>query len=88
MLIMREQLFTTAGTPSEFEPGAGYEVAEAARETLTGEEIVELFKGHPPARDTGDDHEPPLRGSPVPTTGVVRPKPGPGPGGLEPQPQA
>jgi cell division protease FtsH len=56
-------------------------------ETLTGEEIVELFKGHPPARDTGDDHEPPLRGSPVPTTGVVRPKPGPGPGGLEPQPQ-
>jgi cell division protease FtsH len=39
-------------------------------------------------RDTGDDHEPPLRGSPVPTTGIVRPKPGPEPGGLEPQPQA
>jgi cell division protease FtsH len=29
-----------------------------------------------------------LRGSPVPTTGVVRPKPGLEPGGLEPQPQA
>ena len=57
-------------------------------ETLTGEEIVELLKGHPPIRDTGSDHEPPLRGSPVPTTGVVRPKPGPKPGGLEPQPQA
>jgi hypothetical protein len=27
-------------------------------------------------RDTGGD-EPPLRGSPVPTTGVVRPKSGP-----------
>jgi cell division protease FtsH len=57
-------------------------------ETLTGEEIVELLKGHPPVRDTGDDREPPLRGSPVPTTGVIRPKPGPEPGGLEPQPQA
>ena len=57
-------------------------------ETLTGEEIVELLKGHAPVRDTSDDHEPPLRGSPVPTTGVVRPKPGPEPGGLEPQPQA
>jgi cell division protease FtsH len=42
-------------------------------ETLTGEEIVELLKGHPPVRDTGDDHEPPLRGSPVPTTGVFVP---------------
>ncbi len=57
-------------------------------ETLTGEEIRELLKGHAPVRDTSDDHEPPLRGSPVPTTGVVRPKPGPEPGGLEPQPQA
>jgi cell division protease FtsH len=59
-------------------------------ETLTGEEIEQLLKGHPPVRDTGTDTEPPLRGSPVPTTGVVRPKPGPGPepGGLEPQPQA
>ncbi len=58
-------------------------------ETLTGEEIKELLKGHAPVRDTSDDHEPPLRGSPVPTTGVVRPKPGPEPGGgLEPQPQA
>ncbi|HZM07230.1 MAG TPA: cell division protein FtsH, partial [Methylocella sp.] len=58
-------------------------------ETLTGEEIVGLLKGHPPVRDTGNDPEPPLRGSPVPTTGVVRPKPGPeAGGGLEPQPQA
>ncbi|HJY51919.1 MAG TPA: ATP-dependent zinc metalloprotease FtsH [Stellaceae bacterium] len=57
-------------------------------ETLTGGEIAELLKGHAPVRDTSDDHEPPLRGSPVPTTGVVRPKPGPEPGGLEPQPQA
>ncbi|HET6378761.1 MAG TPA: ATP-dependent zinc metalloprotease FtsH [Methylocella sp.] len=57
-------------------------------ETLTGEEIVELLKGNPPVRDTGEDREPPMRGSPVPTTGVVRPKPGPEPGGLEPQPQA
>jgi cell division protease FtsH len=57
-------------------------------ETLTGAEIVELLKGHLPVRDTSDDHEPPLRGSPVPTTGVIRPKPGPEPGGLEPQPQA
>ncbi|MCI0467123.1 MAG: ATP-dependent metallopeptidase FtsH/Yme1/Tma family protein, partial [Beijerinckiaceae bacterium] len=58
-------------------------------ETLTGEEIVELLKGHPPVRDTSDDREPPMRGSPVPTTGVVRPKkPGPESGGLEPQPQA
>ncbi len=58
-------------------------------ETLTGEEIVALLKGQPPIRDTADDKEPPLRGSPVPTTGgSVRPKPGPEPGGLEPQPQA
>jgi len=46
------------------------------------------LKGHPPVRDTGSD-EPPLRGSPVPTTGgVVRAKSGPELGGLEPQPQA
>jgi cell division protease FtsH len=57
-------------------------------ETLTGGEIVGLLKGHPPVRDNGSDVEPPMRGSPVPTTGVVRPKPGPEPGGLEPQPQA
>ncbi|MBO0734057.1 MAG: ATP-dependent zinc metalloprotease FtsH [Methylocapsa sp.] len=57
-------------------------------ETLTGEEIVELLKGHPPVRDSSDDSEPPLRGSPVPTTGAARPKLGPEPGGLEPQPQA
>ncbi len=57
-------------------------------ETLTGEEIVGLLKGQPPVRDTGHDSEPPMRGSPVPTTGIVRPKSGPEPGGLEPQPQA
>src|SRR6201998_1416331 len=28
-------------------------------ETLTGKEIGELLKGHPPIRDTSDDHEPP-----------------------------
>src|SRR5579884_639631 len=56
-------------------------------ETLTGEEIVELLKGNPPVRET-EDREPPMRGSPVPATGVIRPKPGPEPGGLEPQPQA
>ncbi|QBR70533.1 cell division protein FtsH [Beijerinckiaceae bacterium] len=56
-------------------------------ETLTGEEIVNLLKGIAPVRETGDDHEP-TRGSSVPTTGVVRPRPGPEPGGLEPQPQA
>jgi cell division protease FtsH len=57
-------------------------------ETLTGDEIVGLLKGHAPVRDTGGD-EPPLRGSSVPTTtGVARPKTGPEPGGLEPQPQA
>ena len=38
-------------------------------ETLTGEEIEQLLKGHPPVRDTGGDSEPPLRRSPVPTTG-------------------
>jgi cell division protease FtsH len=56
-------------------------------ETLTGGEIVGLLKGHLPVRDTDDDHQPPMRGSPVPSTGVVRPKPGPELGGLEPQPQ-
>jgi Peptidase family M41 len=35
-------------------------------ETLTGEEIVGLLKGHPPVRDTCSDPEPPLRGSAVP----------------------
>jgi cell division protease FtsH len=50
-------------------------------ETLTGPEIGELLRGHPPVRDSSDDHEPPLRGSPVPTTGAVRPKLGPEPAG-------
>ncbi|HYP57110.1 MAG TPA: ATP-dependent zinc metalloprotease FtsH [Beijerinckia sp.] len=54
-------------------------------ETLSGEEIVGILQGRPPVRDTGDEPAPP-RGSPVPMTGVNRPKPGPEPG-LEPQPQ-
>ena len=57
-------------------------------ETLTGGEIVGLLKGHLPVRDTDDDHQPPMHGSPVPSTGVLRPKSGPELGGLEPQPQA
>ena len=54
-------------------------------ETLSGDEIMGLLQGRPPVRDTGDEPAPP-RGSPVPATGVNRPKPGPEPG-LEPQPQ-
>ncbi|WOJ89875.1 hypothetical protein RZS28_00740 [Methylocapsa polymorpha] len=47
------------------------------------------MQGRRPVRDTGDDATTPLRGSSVPTTGVIRPpKAGPEPGGLEPQPQA
>jgi cell division protease FtsH len=56
-------------------------------ETLTGEEIVGLLNGKTPVRDSGDDLPMPPRGSAVPTTGPVRPKPEPGTGGLEPQPQ-
>ena len=54
-------------------------------ETLSGDEIIGLLAGKTPVRDSGDDPAPP-RGSPVPTTGVNRPKPNPEPG-LEPQPQ-
>jgi cell division protease FtsH len=54
-------------------------------ETLSGDEIIGLLAGRLPVRDTGDDPTPP-RGSPVPTTGVNRPKPNPDTG-LEPQPQ-
>jgi cell division protease FtsH len=55
-------------------------------ETLSGDEIVDLIKGKPPVRDTGD--EPPARGAPVvPSAGKGRPRPGPD-AGLEPQPQA
>jgi cell division protease FtsH len=57
-------------------------------ETLTGDEIIGLFQGRKPVRETVEEPMPP-RGSPVPTTGVPnRPKTGPEPGGLEPQPQA
>jgi cell division protease FtsH len=55
-------------------------------ETLTGDEILALFQGRRPVRESGDEPAPPMsRPSPVPTTGN-RPKPGPEPG-LEPQPQ-
>ncbi|HVT53953.1 MAG TPA: cell division protein FtsH, partial [Dongiaceae bacterium] len=57
-------------------------------ETLTGDEIVGLLQGKKPVRETLDDTPPPPRGSAVPNTGKVRPRPEPGPGGLEPQPQA
>ncbi|WOJ88719.1 ATP-dependent zinc metalloprotease FtsH [Methylocapsa polymorpha] len=58
-------------------------------ETLTGEEILGLLQGRRPVRDTGDDATTPLRGSSVPTTGVIRPpKAGPNLEGLNPQPQA
>ncbi len=57
-------------------------------ETLTGDEILGLFQGRKPVRETVEDSTPP-RGSSVPTTGSPsRPKPGPEAGGLEPQPQA
>ena len=56
-------------------------------ETLSGDEIIGLLNGKTPVRESGDDTPAPPRGSPVPTTGAVRPKPGHEPGGLEPQPQ-
>jgi cell division protease FtsH len=55
-------------------------------ETLTGDEIIALFQGRPPIRDTSDPTPPPPpRPSAVPSTGASRPKPGPE-SGLEPQP--
>ncbi|MGD0634019.1 MAG: ATP-dependent zinc metalloprotease FtsH [Beijerinckiaceae bacterium] len=54
-------------------------------ETLSGDEIIGLLNGKTPVRDSGDDTAPP-RGSPVPSTGINRPKPLPD-AGLEPQPQ-
>ena len=57
-------------------------------ETLSGDEIIGLLNGKTPVRDSGDDTPAPPRGSPIPTTGATRPKPGHEPGGgLEPQPQ-
>ncbi|MGA3302048.1 MAG: ATP-dependent zinc metalloprotease FtsH [Methylovirgula sp.] len=56
-------------------------------ETLSGDEIMALFQGRPPVRETGESAPPPPpRPSPVPTTGVARPKPGPADPGMEPQP--
>ena len=54
-------------------------------ETLSGEEILGLFAGRLPVRDSGDDTPSTPRASPVPSAGKPRPKPD---GGLEPQPQA
>jgi cell division protease FtsH len=53
-------------------------------ETLSGEEILGLFEGNAPVRDSGD--EPPApRSSHIPSAGKPRPKPDTG---MEPQPQA
>ena len=53
-------------------------------ETLSGEEIMGLFEGNAPVRDSGDE-PPATRSSPVPSAGKPRPKPD---AGMEPQPQA
>lgn len=55
-------------------------------ETLTGDEIIDLIKGKPPVRDTGD--EPPVRGSAVPSAGrPSRPRDEPDTD-MKPQPQS
>jgi cell division protease FtsH len=55
-------------------------------ETLTGDEIKDLFQGKRPNRESVIEPATP-RGSAVPTAGKPRPRPG-GAGGMEPQPQA
>ena len=55
-------------------------------ETLTGDEIKDLFQGKRPNRESVIEPTTP-RGSAVPTSGKPRPRPG-GAGGMEPQPQA
>jgi cell division protease FtsH len=55
-------------------------------ETLTGDEIKDLFEGKRPNRESVIEPATP-RGSAVPTSGKPRPRPG-GAGGMEPQPQA
>ena len=57
-------------------------------ETLTGQEIVDLLKGKPPVRDSGDDGgtQAPAS-SAVPTAGAGKPREEPDDGGMEPQPQ-
>ena len=52
-------------------------------ETLSGSEILDLFQGKPPVRDSGDSSNPPRSGTTVPSVGRGRPKPETG---LEPQP--
>ncbi|MBV1700301.1 MAG: ATP-dependent zinc metalloprotease FtsH [Hyphomicrobiales bacterium] len=52
-------------------------------ETLSGSEILDLFQGKPPVRDSGDSSNPPRSGTTVPSVGRGRPKPE---SGLEPQP--
>jgi cell division protease FtsH len=56
-------------------------------ETLTGDEIKDLFEGKKPVRES-DDQTPPPKASIVPTTGWGKPSSEPDAGGLEPQPQA
>jgi cell division protease FtsH len=55
-------------------------------ETLSGDEIKDLFQGKRPNRESVIEPTTP-RGSAVPTSGKSRPRPG-GAGGMEPQPQA
>ncbi len=55
-------------------------------ETLSGDEIVALLKGHPPVRDEGDDG-PPARSSMVPDSGNGKPGKKSDTEGMEPQPQ-
>jgi cell division protease FtsH len=55
-------------------------------ETLSGDEIKDLFQGKRPNRESVIEPATP-RGSAVPTSGKSRPRPG-GAGGMEPQPQA
>jgi cell division protease FtsH len=56
-------------------------------ETLTGDEIKDLFDGKKPVRESDDDTPPP-KATIVPTTGWSKPAGEAGTGGLEPQPQA
>jgi len=55
-------------------------------ETLTGDEIKDLFEGKKPTRESDEDTPPPPKATIVPTTGWNQPESDAG--GLEPQPQA
>ena len=54
-------------------------------ETLTGEEIKDLLKGKRPVREDPSEDNTPTRGSAVPATGTVKPRPDKGDPGVEPQ---